>query len=186
MKAGAYDRMVTTLDNTQHLIQGPDQWQHFMEHCNQQEKLRLETATTRTEGMAAGVTVVTPKKATPNRSATSETDKDNQGRKDKCKTCGHAPPPPKRQKMGKLVFSYCWTHGVVIGENHNSNTCNTPGEGHGKDATFDAMMGGNDTMHKATWINKGQEARPRGAWTPKTEVPVYAGSRKGQCPPPPS
>jgi hypothetical protein len=39
---------------------------------------------------------------------------------------------------------YCWTHGLSVSSNHNSDNCRDPGEGHKKEATRDNTMGGKD------------------------------------------
>jgi hypothetical protein len=38
--------------------------------------------------------------------------------------------------------NYCWSHGFGIGATHTSETCNTPKQGHKRDATKDNMRGG--------------------------------------------
>jgi gamma-glutamylcyclotransferase (GGCT)/AIG2-like uncharacterized protein YtfP len=45
----------------------------------------------------------------------------------------------RRQPTG-----YCWTHGYVYNEKHNSQTCNRRSEGHKENATIDNKMGGSE------------------------------------------
>ena len=42
---------------------------------------------------------------------------------------------------GTRLF-YCWSHGLGRNPKHTSESCNSPLEGHKKEATLDNMMGG--------------------------------------------
>jgi hypothetical protein len=56
--------------------------------------------------------------------------------------------PPRNSSAGRRPLQnpepngYCWTHGYVVTTGHSSLTCNSPAEGHVRDATRDNIMGG--------------------------------------------
>jgi hypothetical protein len=59
---------------------------------------------------------------------------------------------------------YCWTHGGTYNKNHTSKTCTKKAEGHNCDATFENMLGGNNTLQRkrgetAIWKPKPRPAR---------------------------
>ena len=63
---------------------------------------------------------------------------------------------------------YCWTHGGTYNKNHTSKTCTKKAEGHNCEATFENMLGGNNTLQRkrgetAIWKPK---PRPQRALTP--------------------
>ncbi|WP_298934391.1 hypothetical protein, partial [uncultured Ramlibacter sp.] len=43
---------------------------------------------------------------------------------------------------------YCWTHGGTYNKNHTSKTCTKKAEGHNCEATFENMLGGNNTLQR--------------------------------------
>ena len=46
----------------------------------------------------------------------------------------------------RCMGAYCWSHGWhPVGANHSSTTCNFKKEGHKTNATFDNIMGRNQT-----------------------------------------
>lgn len=45
----------------------------------------------------------------------------------------------QRRQTAKKPRKYCWTHGACA---HSSTDCNTPAQGHKKEATFNQMMNG--------------------------------------------
>jgi hypothetical protein len=59
---------------------------------------------------------------------------------------------------------YCWTHGGTYNKSHTSKTCTKKAEGHNCDATFENMLGGNNTLQRkrgetAIWKPKPRPAR---------------------------
>ena len=52
-------------------------------------------------------------------------------------------------------ISYCWSCGITGNLNHSSGTCNTPRDGHRKEATFKTKMGG--TEKKIVWNKKSKK-----------------------------
>jgi hypothetical protein len=75
---------------------------------------------------------------------------------------------------------YCWTHGGTFNKNHTSKTCTKRAEGHNCEATFDNMLGGNNTLQRkrgevAIWKPKPRTPRANtptpGAQTPGAQTP---------------
>jgi hypothetical protein len=61
---------------------------------------------------------------------------------------------------------YCWTHGGTYNKNHTSKTCTKKAEGHNCEATFENMLGGNNTLQR----KRGETA----IWKPKPHPPRAA------------
>jgi hypothetical protein len=61
---------------------------------------------------------------------------------------------------------YCWTHGGTYNKNHTSKTCTKKAEGHNCEATFENMLGGNNTLQR----KRGETA----IWKPKPRPPRAA------------
>ena len=54
--------------------------------------------------------------------------------------------------------AYCWSHGWhPVGKNHNSATCNIKKEGHNTNATFDNIMGSNQTWPASYCVMPSQQ-----------------------------
>jgi hypothetical protein len=58
-------------------------------------------------------------------------------------------------------ISYCWSCGITGNLNHSSGTCNTPRDGHRKEATFKNKMGGTE---KTFAQKKNQGGRWKNEW----------------------
>lgn len=54
----------------------------------------------------------------------------------------------------RLVTQYCWTHGLSVGYNHISATCNNPTRGHQKTAT------GSNTQGSSTYLAPPKRSHP--------------------------
>jgi hypothetical protein len=50
---------------------------------------------------------------------------------------------------GGVQLFYCWTHGMGKNHAHTSSTCQRKAPGHQDTATYDNMLGGNDTLQRA-------------------------------------
>jgi hypothetical protein len=48
-----------------------------------------------------------------------------------------------------IANTYCWTHGISRNPQHNSTTCEHPGEGHQRTATMTNQMGGSTRVWTA-------------------------------------
>jgi hypothetical protein len=60
-------------------------------------------------------------------------------------TGNHGQPPDNRPVSAAIKNKrYCWTHGVRVSINHNSENCRDPWPGHKSDATRDDKKGGKD------------------------------------------
>ena len=60
------------------------------------------------------------------------------------------PPQNPRRITRRVVSKYCWTHGACA---HSGKDCNTPKEGHKKEATFENRMGGSNYFCKVAADN---------------------------------
>ena len=67
---------------------------------------------------------------------------------------------------------YCWTHGGTYNKNHTSKTCTKKAEGHNCEATFENMLGGNNTLQR----KRGETA----IWKPKPRPPRAVTPAPGQ------
>jgi hypothetical protein len=67
---------------------------------------------------------------------------------------------------------YCWTHGGTYNKNHTSKTCTKKAEGHNCEATFENMLGGNNTLQR----KRGETA----IWKPKPRAPRPSTPAPGQ------
>ena len=66
----------------------------------------------------------------------------------------------EKKPYGKIrcMGAYCWSHGWhPIGVNHSSAMCNFKKEGHKTDATFDIIMGGNQTWPASNCVMPSQQ-----------------------------
>jgi hypothetical protein len=67
---------------------------------------------------------------------------------------------------------YCWTHGGTYNKSHTSKTCTKKAEGHNCEATFENMLGGNNTLQR----KRGETA----IWKPKPRAPRAGTPAPGQ------
>ena len=67
--------------------------------------------------------------------------------------------------------AYCWSHGWhPVGANHSSTTCNFKKEGHKTNATFDNIMGGNQTWPASDHVMPSQQTHATFAGKAKPTV----------------
>lgn len=63
----------------------------------------------------------------------------------------------QRRQTAKKPRKYCWTHGACA---HSSTDCNTPAQGHKKEATFNQMMNG--STNGCFWLQNPNQQSWRG------------------------